>query len=117
MQAALWREAIALVQNGVASVGDVDKAMWAGPGLRWAAMGPHMLFHLGGGAGGMQAFCSRYADSFNRWWDDLDEIQLDEPLANNLAAGVDAESMGKPLAELAEERDALIVAFLRSRNS
>ncbi|MEO1458904.1 MAG: 3-hydroxyacyl-CoA dehydrogenase NAD-binding domain-containing protein, partial [Pseudomonadota bacterium] len=40
LQAALWREAIHLVTSGVASVEDVDKAVWAGPGLRWAAMGP-----------------------------------------------------------------------------
>ena len=51
LQAAVWREAIHLVKEGVASVEDVDKAMWAGPGLRWAAMGPNMLFHLGAGAG------------------------------------------------------------------
>lgn len=47
-QAAVWREAIHLVKTGVASVEDVDKAMWAGPGLRWAAMGPTMLFHRRG---------------------------------------------------------------------
>ena len=66
LQAALWKEAIHLVQSEVASVEDVDKAMWAGPGLRWAAMGPHMLFHLGAGSGGMREFCSRYSDSFHR---------------------------------------------------
>ena len=44
LQAALWREAISLAANGVASVEDVDTAVWAGPGLRWAVMGPTMLF-------------------------------------------------------------------------
>ena len=53
LQAALWREAINLVRDGVASLEDVDKAVWAGPGLRWAAMGPTTLFHLGAGAGGL----------------------------------------------------------------
>ena len=80
LQAALWREAISLVQNGVCSVEDVDKATWAGPGLRWAAMGPHMLFHLGAGEGGLLEFCNRYRDSFHRWWEDLDEVQLDDTL-------------------------------------
>ena len=46
LQSALWREAIHLVVEGVASVEDVDKAVWAGPGLRWSVMGPHMLFSL-----------------------------------------------------------------------
>ena len=46
LQAALWREAIHLMMIGAASVEDIDTAIWAGPGLRWAAMGPTMLFHL-----------------------------------------------------------------------
>jgi 3-hydroxybutyryl-CoA dehydrogenase len=36
---ALWREAVDLVIQGIASVEDVDKAVSAGPGLRWAVMG------------------------------------------------------------------------------
>jgi 3-hydroxybutyryl-CoA dehydrogenase len=68
LQAALWREAIHLVKSGVASVEDVDKAVWAGPGLRWAAMGPTMLFHLGGGAEGLTSFCQKYTESFHGWW-------------------------------------------------
>ena len=47
LQAALWREAIHLVTTGVASVEDVDTAVWAGPGLRWAAMGPTAAFPSG----------------------------------------------------------------------
>ena len=94
LQAALWREAISLVQNGVASVEDVDKAIWAGPGLRWAAMGPHMLFHLGAGPGGMREFCNRYADSFHRWWDDLEDIRLDDPLTETLHEGVSCRRPG-----------------------
>ena len=51
LQAALWREAIHLVNDGVASVADVDAGIAYGPGLRWAIMGPHLLFHLAGGVG------------------------------------------------------------------
>ena len=115
LQAALWREAISLVQNGVASVEDVDKAVWAGPGLRWAAMGPHMLFHLGAGEGGMLEFCNRYRDSFHRWWDDLEEVQLTPELAQDLAQGVDRESGQQSTGELSTRRDDLIVGFLQSR--
>ena len=117
LQAALWREAISLVQNGVASVEDVDKAVWAGPGLRWAAMGPHMLFHLGAGPGGMREFCNRYTDSFHRWWDDLDEVRLDEDLAQSLHDGVTQEAGGRSTESVAADRDALIVEFLRGRHS
>lgn len=114
LQAALWREALHLVKSGVASVEDVDKAVWAGPGLRWAAMGPTMLFHLGAGPGGIASFCERYTASFNRWWDDLGVLHLDEALAKQLADGI-AENVGKKTtAELSAKRDALIVAMQKA---
>lgn len=114
LQAAVWREAIHLVNSGVASVEDVDKAMWAGPGLRWAAMGPTMLFHLGAGEGGLAAFCERYTDSFNRWWDDLGMLHLDSELAKKLVSGVTAEANGEALEALSARRDALIAAMQKA---
>ena len=114
LQAALWREAIHLVQSGIASVEDVDKAVWAGPGLRWAAMGPHMLFHLGAGSGGMQEFCNRYRESFHRWWADLGEVELSADLAHQLAEGVAAEAGGRSVEDASAERDALIVSMLKA---
>ncbi len=114
LQAALWREAIHLVETGVASVEDVDKAVWAGPGLRWAAMGPHMLFHLGAGEGGLEEFCNRYTDSFHRWWDDMGETRLSDQLAADLASGVMEEASGRSVRELSQDRDTLIAATLRA---
>jgi carnitine 3-dehydrogenase len=114
LQAALWREALHLVQSGVASVTDVDTAVWAGPGMRWAAMGPTMLFHLGAGAGGIAAFCERYTPSFNRWWDDLGTLHLDPSLAGTLAAGMAHEVGDQTTADLSAQRDALIIAMQKS---
>ena len=114
LQAALWREAIHLVESGVASVEDVDKAVWAGPGLRWAAMGPHMLFHLGAGPGGMGEFCNRYRESFHRWWDDLGAPELTPELATKLAQGVTEEAKGQDVQTSSAERDALILATLQA---
>ena len=114
LQAAVWREALHLVKEGVASVEDVDKAMWAGPGLRWAAMGPNMLFHLGAGPGGMAEFCQRYTPSFNTWWDDLGTPHLDESGAELLVSGVEKEAGSASTAELSQQRDALIVAMLQA---
>jgi len=114
LQAAVWREAIHLIKSGVASVEDVDKAMWSGPGLRWAAMGPTMLFHLGAGEGGLAEFCQRYANSFNRWWDDLGTLYLDEQTANELAAGIDQAINGQSLEDLKHYRDQLIVSSLQA---
>lgn len=93
LQAAIWREALHLIKEGVASVEDVDKAVSAGPGLRWAAMGPTMLFHLAAGEGGISTFCERYAESFHRWWDDLGDPRLDDAVCNTLEKGM-AEAVG-----------------------
>jgi 3-hydroxybutyryl-CoA dehydrogenase len=112
LQAALWREAINLVVSGVATVADVDKAITAGPGLRWAVMGPHMLFNLGGGDGGMTSFCQRYRDPFHTWWDSLGAPLLTDEVREALVKGVDAEADGRTLAELAKERDQKLLRLL-----
>ena len=112
LQAAVWREAIHMINSGVASVEDVDTAMWAGPGLRWSVMGPTMLFHLGAGEGGLEEFCERYTPSFNRWWDDLGELHLDADIAKKLVEGVAAEANGVSGEELAEKRDQMLADSL-----
>ncbi|MBF8781046.1 3-hydroxyacyl-CoA dehydrogenase [Pseudomonas fulva] len=114
LQAALWREAIHLVKSGVASVEDVDKAVWAGPGLRWAAMGPTMLFHLGGGSQGLSSFCQKYTESFHGWWDDLGDPRLDEQTASMLVQGVRDEAGSSSWASLATNRDELITQMLKA---
>ena len=88
LQAALWREAVNLVDRGVASVADVDRAIAYGPGLRWAIMGPHMTFRLGAGGHGFEAFVERYRPSFETWWADLGRRDDD------LAAERDAALVG-----------------------
>jgi len=114
LQAALWREAIHLVQEGVASLGDVDKAIWAGPGLRWAAMGPTTLFHLAAGPGGLAEFCARYGPSMARWWADLGTPDMSETAVAALADGVAEATGGESQEALAARRDALIVAMQKA---
>lgn len=114
LQAALWREAIHLVKEGVASLEDVDKAVWAGPGLRWAAMGPHGLFNLAAGPGGMTSFCERYRPSFQTWWDDLGSPDLDSEVAEILSRGLEDAAKGRDLESIAADRDAIIVAMLNA---
>jgi carnitine 3-dehydrogenase len=117
LQAALWREAIHLMAIDAASVEDIDTAIWAGPGLRWAAMGPTMLFHLGAGTGGLGAFCERYAESFHRWWDDLGDARLDPATIKGLVEGVGKEAGLHTTAELSAARDQLITAMLRATSA
>jgi carnitine 3-dehydrogenase len=114
LQAAMWREAVHLVNEGVASVEDVDVAIAYGPGLRWAIMGPHLTFHLAGGEGGMRHYLEHLGPSKQVWWADLGQPELTPEVNAKLIAGVDAEARGRSPRELAAERDALLVALMRT---
>jgi carnitine 3-dehydrogenase len=75
-------------------------------------MGPTLLFHLGGDEGGLAAFCERFSDSFNRWWDDLGHPHLDDETAQRLADGLSASVGSRSIRELATERDELLATVV-----
>jgi len=112
LQAAIWREAIDAVINGVATVEDVDKAIAYGPGLRWALMGPHQIFHLAGGPGGMRNFLEHLGPNIETWWRDMREVSLTAEVKSALIEGVDAESAGRSVETLVAERDARLLDLL-----
>ena len=112
LQAALWREAVSAVVSGLASVEDVDTAISAGPGLRWAAMGPHMTFHLGGGEGGMPHMLHQFRPAFEAWWATMTTPELTDATCQQIIDGVMAEAKGKSMAELVAERDAVLLPLL-----
>jgi 3-hydroxyacyl-CoA dehydrogenase len=115
LAAALWREAIDLVATGVASVEDVDTALRAGPGLRWAIMGQHLIYHLGGGGGGYGHFIDHIGKAFEEYWRTMATWSEIPPEARQaIIAGVEAEARGCSLAELAAERDRKLAAILRA---
>ncbi len=112
LQAAIWREAIDAVVSGVASVEDVDKAIAYGPGLRWALMGPHQIFHLAGGPGGMRNFLEHFGPNIENWWRDMRDVTLTPEVKATLIAGIDDESAGRSVEMLAAERDERLVDLL-----
>jgi len=116
LQAALWREAVHLVAEGVASVADVDAAISEGPGLRWALMGSHTTFHLAGGEGGIAHFLHHLMPAVTSWWDDLGQPRVDELVQAMLTQGVEAATGGATTADLARRRDAALVRLLEARS-
>jgi len=113
LSAALWREAIELVRSGVATVEDVDKAVRSGPGLRWAVMGPHLVYHLGGGKAGIQGHIAHLAGTKEGMLRDLATwTTFPADTAEVLGAGVEAEAHGRSLADLERERDEALAAIL-----
>jgi 3-hydroxypropionate dehydrogenase (NADP+) len=113
LSVALWREALDLVDRGVASVEDVDKAVRAGPGIRWAIMGPYLTYHLGGGAGGIEYLMRHIGASKTSWletmatWTNTPESAIEKAIE-----GVDEMVGGKPLEELEAWRDERLAKLL-----
>jgi carnitine 3-dehydrogenase len=117
MSAALWREGIELVRSGVASVEDVDRAMRYGPGLRWAAMGPHLVYHLGGGQAGIRGHIAHLTATKEGMLRDLATwTTFPSDTGDVLSRGLESETRGKTLGELEAQRDeALAVLVLAIR--
>ena len=116
LQAALWREALNLVNSGVASVEDVDRACWAGPGSRWAIMGPFLTLHLGGGPGGLRHHIDTIQHGFNEYWKSMDDWKLiPYHAAKKAIEGVEQlpKVKEKKLEELVKWRDEKLVEILR----
>jgi carnitine 3-dehydrogenase len=113
MQVALYREAIHLVLEGVASIEDVDAAIAYGPGLRWALMGPHMAHHLAGGRGGLRHLLEHIGPGIERWWNDLGRPDLTPAAIDRLVEAFSAAE-ARPIRQLEAERDALLIALLET---
>jgi carnitine 3-dehydrogenase len=114
LQAALWREAVHLVAEGVADVADVDAAITYGPGLRWPIFGPHLTFHLAGGVGGMEHFMQHLLVPMQSWWKDLGTPEMTPEVQRLIIDGVTAEAAGRSIADLAAERDRRLIALLEA---
>lgn len=107
LQAALWREAYDLIGRGAISVGDLDRAVANGPGLRWALLGPLATQHLSGGTGGLRHVLEHLGPPMVDWWADLGEPELTPELAARLVAGVQEEFDGREADVLARRDRAL----------
>ena len=114
LTAALYREAIDLAINDVASVEDIDKTIWAGPGLRYALMGPLMIYHLGGGEGGTKYFIDHLGTALTQWWEDMNTwTKIPEGAADILEKGVIESMEGKSIADMCAWRDKKLVELLK----
>ncbi len=114
LQAAVWREATDLALRGVVSVEDIDKALYAGPGIRWALMGQHLIYHLGGGQGGMEHFIEHIGLPKRRLWSDMASWTEFPPEAKDvLIGGLEDEIGGRSTEELSAWRDEKLVHLLK----
>ncbi len=106
LAAAIWRESLALLDAGVASVEDIDAALCKGPGLRWSMMGQHLIYELGGGEGGYQKFIDTIGASFEEYWKDMqDWTTIPESAKQKAVAGAQAYLEQKSRSEWTAWRD------------
>jgi 3-hydroxyacyl-CoA dehydrogenase len=115
LSAALYREVIYLVADGVVDVADVDDAVCWGPGLRWGVMGPNMLYHLGGGPGGIEHFFEQFTGPMTALWNVLGSPELTPDLRQKIINGVHAEVESRSIEELDAQRDKTLLGLLQLR--
>jgi 3-hydroxypropionate dehydrogenase (NADP+) len=112
ISAALWRKALDLVDKGVASVENVDKAIRAGPGIRWAIMGPYLVYHLGGGKGGIEYLMRHIGVSKAKWLENMAKwTETPESAIQKAVEGVNEMVGEKKLEELEEWRDRYLISL------
>jgi carnitine 3-dehydrogenase len=112
LQEALWREALHLVADGVATTSEIDDAIVYGPGLRWAFMGTFMAFHLAGGEGGMRHMLEQFGPALKLPWTKLRAPELTRELARRVIDGTGAQADGRSIKELERWRDDRLIKIM-----
>jgi 3-hydroxyacyl-CoA dehydrogenase len=115
--AAVWRECIDLVLSGVMDVDDIDRAVSLGPGLGWAAGGPHLTYHLAAGEAGVGVFLQQLMQSFETWWSSLAQWNKLEPEQVRALAHQIEKAYGGKVDALREARDRRLAAILKGLES
>ena len=112
---ALWREALWLVHDDVATVAEVDDAIRYGAGLRWAIMGTFLTYRLAGGEDGMRAFMEQFGPALALPWTKLVDVpELTPAFLDQVAGQSDEQAGGRSVPELERQRDECLVAILHA---
>ena len=112
---ALWREALWLVHDDIASTEEVDDAIRYGAGLRWAQMGTFLVYRIAGGEEGMRHFMAQFGPTLKFPWTKLMDVpELTEAFLDKIAAQSDRQAGGLTVDELERVRDDNLIAILQA---
>jgi carnitine 3-dehydrogenase len=115
---ALWREALWLVHDDVATVQEVDDAIRLGAGLRWSFMGTFLTYRIAGGEAGIRHFLEQFGPTLRWPWSKLTDVpELSEELIGRIARQSDAQAEGRTIPELERLRDDRLVAVVQALRS
>ncbi|MGB3280269.1 MAG: thioesterase family protein, partial [Pseudorhodobacter sp.] len=111
---AVWREALWLVKDGVATTEEIDEAIRMGFGLRWGQMGLFETYRVAGGEAGMKHFMAQFGPCLQWPWTKLTDVpEFTDELVDLIAGQSDAQSGHHSIRELERIRDGNLVGFLR----
>jgi len=112
---ALWREALWLVNDGIATAEEIDDAMRYGPGLRWSFMGTFLIYRIAGGEAGMRHFMAQFGPALKWPWTKLMDVpELDDVLLDKIVSQSDAQAGNATIRELEALRDDCLVSVLQA---
>jgi len=109
---ALWREALHLVNDGVATTEEIDAAVVYGCGLRWSLMGTFLTFHLAGGEQGMRHMLEQFGPALKLPWTKLEAPELTDTLIDRVVEGCEHQAAGRSIDALESRRDEFLVRLL-----
>jgi carnitine 3-dehydrogenase len=111
---ALWREALWLVHDDVATVEEIDDAIRYGAGLRWSFMGTFLTYRIAGGDAGMRHFMAQFGPALSLPWTKLTDVpELTDALLDKIVAQSDAQAGDRSIRQLEELRDDCLVAVMQ----
>ncbi len=118
LQAALYKEVMYLIQQGVLSVSDADDAVSYGAGLRWGVMGPSLQWHLGGGPGGIKHFMEHLMPGLEAIIKSLGTPEITDELKQTIVDGVSQIAGNASVDQLAQKENEELLGLikLRARN-
>ena len=112
---AVWREALWLVKDGVATTKEIDESIRMGFGIRWAQMGLFETYRTAGGAAGMRHFMAQFGPALQWPWTKLMDVpEFTDELVDLIAGQSDEQSGHLSISELLKARDDNLVALLRA---
>jgi carnitine 3-dehydrogenase len=111
---ALWREALWLVRDDVATVEEIDDAIRYGAGLRWSFLGTFLTYRIAGGEAGMRHFMAQFGPTLRLPWTKLTDVpELTDGLIDKIVAQSDAQVGDRSIRQLEELRDDCLVAVMQ----
>ncbi len=111
---AVWREALWLVKDGVATTEEIDEAIRMGFGLRWGQMGLFETYRIAGGEAGMKHFMAQFGPCLTWPWTKLMDVpEFNDELVDLIAGQSDAQSGHHSIRDLERIRDRNLIGFLR----